>query len=102
MQARWRPPSAPPLPPRPWVPPPTSNPSPNPNPNPKQASPNSLAPADAQQSAELQRALAESAASLEEARRKVSKLEAERDAAKKGSDERDAKLKMVRAKKREP
>jgi len=32
----------------------------------------------------------------------VSKLEAERDAAKKGSDERDAKLKMVRAKKREP
>ena len=32
----------------------------------------------------------------------MSKLEAERDAAEKGSDERDAKLKIVREKKREP
>ena len=62
----------------------------------QQASPNSLAPADAQQGAELQRALAESAASLKEAKLKVSKAEAERDAAKKGSDAREKKLGMVR------
>jgi hypothetical protein len=61
---------------------------------------NSLSPVDVKQSAEVEQALAESAASLEEAKHKVSKAEAERDAAKKGSDAREKKLGMVREKKR--
>ena len=61
---------------------------------------NTLSPVEAQQSADVQQALAESAASLKEAKLKVSKAEAERDAAKKGSDAREAKLRMVREKKR--
>jgi len=61
---------------------------------------NTLSPVEVQQSDEVKQALAESAASLQAAKLKVSKAESERDAAKKGSDAREAKLHMVREKKR--